>query len=112
MPDEATCYRWALDPTHGFCDQYTRARAIQAERMADEIIELADSRLGEGDEGQFDNVQRSRLQVDTRKWYLSKVLPKKFGEKTAVTHSFDLSGLSNEELEALERIQSKLAPKP
>lgn len=28
---------------------------------------------------------RSRLRVDTRKWYLSKVLPKKFGEKMDVT---------------------------
>lgn len=28
---------------------------------------------------------RSRLRVDTRKWYLSKVLPKKFGEKLDLT---------------------------
>ena len=30
-------------------------------------------------------VLRSRLRVDTRKWYLSKVLPKKFGEKLDLT---------------------------
>lgn len=28
---------------------------------------------------------RSRLRVDTRKWYLSKVLPKKFGDHLDLT---------------------------
>jgi hypothetical protein len=28
-----------------------------------------------------DMVERSRLQVDTRKWYLSKLAPKRYGEK-------------------------------
>jgi hypothetical protein len=32
-----------------------------------------------------EHIQRSRLRVDTRKWYLSKVLPKKFGDKVDVT---------------------------
>lgn len=39
---------------------------------------------GKNDEGWVangENVHRSRLRVDTRKWLLSKMLPKKFGDK-------------------------------
>ena len=86
MPDRSTVLDWALNLDHPFSPQYTRAREIQAEVMADDIVDLSDQRLSEGNEGAFDNVQRSRLQVDTRKWYLSKVLPKKFGEKLSVEH--------------------------
>jgi hypothetical protein len=40
----------------------------------------------EDDEGRtrtdHDVIARSRLRVDTRKWYLSKVLPKIYGDRT------------------------------
>jgi len=32
-------------------------------------------------------VQRSRLRVDSRKWFASKVAPKKYGERFALTGS-------------------------
>ena len=32
-----------------------------------------------------EHIQRSRLRVDTRKWYLSKLNPKKYGDKVDVT---------------------------
>jgi len=32
-------------------------------------------------------IGRSRLRVDTRKWYLSKVLPKIYGDKLQTEHS-------------------------
>jgi hypothetical protein len=31
------------------------------------------------------DVQRARLQVDTRKWLLSKLAPKKYGERLELT---------------------------
>jgi len=34
-----------------------------------------------------DHVQRSRLRIETRKWILSKALPKIYGDKVAVTDS-------------------------
>jgi hypothetical protein len=34
------------------------------------------------EERRGDMLGHRRLQVDTRKWYLSKVLPKKFGDKS------------------------------
>jgi hypothetical protein len=34
-----------------------------------------------------DMVDRSRLQIDARKWILSKLLPKKYGDKVEHEHS-------------------------
>jgi hypothetical protein len=97
MPAESTVRAWALDNVEGFSAQYARAREIGYERHADQIIELADqSRVGvkrttradgavELVEG--DMVERSRLQVDARKWILAKMLPKRFGDKVDLHHS-------------------------
>ena len=75
MPHKSTVIRWTLT-IDDFHDHYARAREIQAELMADEITDIADSENGD--------VQRDRLKVDTRKWYLSHVLPKKYGDKKAI----------------------------
>lgn len=67
---------------------YARARDLQADKMADDIIKIADD--GENDtytddQGQVktnqDVIARSRLRVDARKWLASKMAPKKYGEK-------------------------------
>ena len=34
-----------------------------------------------------ENIQRSRLRVDSRKWLASKLLPKKYGDKLDVNQS-------------------------
>lgn len=97
MPNASTVFLWVLDDDKKeFSDKYAKARATQAELMFEEINEIADdgtndyvTRLNaDGEEYETVNtehIQRSRLRVDTRKWYLSKVLPKKFGEKTDIT---------------------------
>jgi len=50
--------------------------------MADELVEPADGDCI-GPDGRPDNalVQQHRLQVDTWKWLLSKMLPKRFGDR-------------------------------
>ncbi|WP_203228812.1 hypothetical protein, partial [Flavobacterium sp. LMO6] len=55
-------------------------------------IEIADKQsedVGEDENGNkvinHNIVQRNRLQIDARKWALSKMLPKKFGDKTDIT---------------------------
>lgn len=73
-----------------FRDAYDLARNIQAEGMADEIVDIADDARndwmevhGKNDTGwrvNNENVQRSRLRIDARKWVLSKLLPKKYGD--------------------------------
>lgn len=98
MPDKATVLRWLSDDQHqAFCDQYARAREAQADKYAEEIIEIADN--GENDTYVDENgntrtdqdvIARSRLRVEARKWYASKLAPKKYGDKLAVGGADDL----------------------
>lgn len=94
MPSEATVRAWALDDVEGFASQYARAREIGYERLADEILDISDDSTGDvvvDDHGNertdAERVARSRLRVDSRKWLLSKMLPKKYGEKVTTEHT-------------------------
>ena len=80
MPSASTIFYWLIDEEKKeFLEQYKKARNVEAELMFEELREIADNQEGD--------VMRDRLRVDTRKWYLSKVLPKKFGEKVGLEHS-------------------------
>ena len=88
MPDRATVTNWLITDKEGFFSQYTRARDIGLDEMADELFDIADDSTRDtfvDDNGNertnSEVVARSRLRVDTRKWYLSKLAPKKYGEK-------------------------------
>lgn len=72
MPAYGTVMVWLDKDLDGAQEKYARARAIQADKLAEATIDIAD---GEGD------VQRDRLRVDARKWFASKVAPKKYGDK-------------------------------
>lgn len=85
-----------------FREEYTRARELQAHRMAEEIFSIADDSSGDqvtrykedGTEYKatdHDNINRARLRVDTRKWYLSKVLPKLYGDKIEVNQTGEVT---------------------
>ena len=78
-PDASTIYDW-IHRHSEFAEQYARARGVQAEHWADELVELADKSV---------DAQKARLQIDTRKWVASKLLPKKYGERQQIEHSTD-----------------------
>lgn len=59
-----------------FAEQYARAREIQADLFADEIIEIADKCFATQDD-----VAKAKLQLDARKWVCSKLHPKKYSER-------------------------------
>jgi hypothetical protein len=63
--------------------EYARAREDLIERIANEVIELSDADVGMLPDGKKDwaAVQKHKLQVDTRKWLLSKLAPKKYGDR-------------------------------
>ena len=90
MPAQSTVYKW-LEDNPAFTEQYTRARARQAEFMLDEILEIADDTTQDteyGDAGPKANaewISRSKLRVDARKWAMSKLAPKKYGDKLDLT---------------------------
>jgi hypothetical protein len=91
MPPDRTIWRW-LDEKPAFRQKYASAKEVQAERQAEELLEIADNgrndwmeRHQDGEAGlvpDHEHINRSRLRVDTRKWLMSKMLPKKYGDKT------------------------------
>lgn len=90
MPSKTTVFRW-LEASDDFRDQYARARECQAENMLEEILEIADETAADwqakedGTEvANHEVVARSRLRVDARKWAMSKLAPKKYGDKVQV----------------------------
>ena len=108
MPDASAVLGWRNSDTDGFAQRYADARGIGYERLAEEIMIISDSNPPVLDNGATDSgaVQDKRLRVDTRKWLLSKVLPKIYGDhKTlevtgTVTTVDDRTGLL-EEIKAL-----------
>lgn len=91
MPSTSMVMRWAND-IQVFREQYAKAREDLLEHWAEDIIEISDdgSRdyLPAGDDGgvrvDYDHISRSKLRVDSRKWILSKLAAKKYGDRTAV----------------------------
>lgn len=74
MPARQTIYR-ALGSDEVFRAAFEASKKIGLEALADDLLDLAD-------DGSADP-QRSKLQIDTRKWLLAKLLPKEYGEKVA-----------------------------
>ena len=63
-------------------ERYARAKEIYADSIFDEIIEISDHSSEDHTPFTGGNViQRDRLKVDARKWILSKLEPKKYGDK-------------------------------
>jgi hypothetical protein len=95
MPAASTVFKW-LSERKEFSEQYARARELQADHLAEEILQIADD--GQNDTYQTDNgeavnhdvIARSRLRVDARKWLAAKMAPKKYGDKLAVGGADDL----------------------
>lgn len=110
FPHESTVRGWARDEGD-FGTQYTRARQIGYDALAEELLAVARGTRkavirkvvrkvtevqGEEVEGseeveetltESDAVDARRLHVDALKWTLSKMLPKVYGDKVAMEHA-------------------------
>ena len=71
----------------GLIDDYVRAREARADMMFEEMEEIANEKVGESvdDNG---NIRldsgwqtRQKLRIDTLKWILSRMNPKKYGDR-------------------------------
>lgn len=90
LPCAATVFNW-LRVHKGFLEQYTRAKEESADAMAEDILDISDNASNDwmdtNDDGNpgyrlnGENIQRSRLRVESRKWLMSKQKPKKYGDK-------------------------------
>jgi hypothetical protein len=76
MPDKSTVFRWLADRKE-FRRQYAHAMAARADLFAEEIIEIAD----DASDDSATVIARARLRVDTRKWLMARMAPKKYGGK-------------------------------
>lgn len=92
MPHYSTVMRW-IEAHPEFRDNYTRATEQRADRMAEEMLDIADDSTGDMTETEdgtvvnHEHVQRAKLRVDTRKWLLAKMMPKKYGERVQTEHT-------------------------
>ncbi|EPS1554651.1 MULTISPECIES: terminase small subunit-like protein [Proteus] len=75
MPSKATVFRW-LSENAEFRDQYAKATEQRADALFEEILEIADDVLPDSAE-----VAKAKLRIDTRKWSLARMSPKKYGDK-------------------------------
>jgi transposase-like protein len=92
MPSIRTVNQWVRENREGFNIRYRDAREIGCYTLADQALDIADDCRDDWTERQRKdgtiefvvdqgNIKRSRLRVDTRQWRLSKMLPKRFGDR-------------------------------
>jgi len=89
MPVRSTVMLWLLKYKE-FSDKYTQAREAQADFYFEQMLDIADNIEGDmildengNSTGKFnhENINRSRLRVDTRKWIVARLAPKKYGDR-------------------------------
>lgn len=90
MPTRKSFFEWVAKDD-GIKRKYEFAMEMRADLYAEEIIEIADDGKNDtytDEKGNVcanqDVIARSRLRVDARKWYASKLAPKKYGERTTL----------------------------
>ena len=125
-------------------EQYALAREAGYKIIADEILAIADENYTTVEEDVLDEsgspvmnadghrlqrsikvplsnegIARNRLRIDSRKWMLSKMLPKVYGDKIQTEHTgpnggpvqltaVDMKNLSDDELESMTRMMKKI----
>ena len=143
MSSVATLLEWVNADPSGVGKHYAHAREIGYALLADEIVQLSDKThewvtvhaLDPNGDPMYDEkgeprlkkmlmplnsdvIAHKRVQIDTRKWMLSKMLPKVYGDKITQEHTgsnggpialaaVDLKNLSDDELENMSRLLAK-----
>jgi hypothetical protein len=121
-PTRSTVLDWVTSNPK-FHRMYSQAKEIGYYCWADEIVDIADTKHEVDSDGElvkFDpiDVAMTKFRIDTRKWMLSKMLPKIYGDKLTNVHvgadgapiqiaAMDLKGLSSEELASLQALMAK-----
>lgn len=94
MPQAPTIFKWIRE-IEEFAKQYARAKEEATDAMAEEILAISD----ETDEGQVitekgdgtteikreDMLGHRKLRIETRKWLMAKMKPKRYGDKMDMT---------------------------
>lgn len=111
MPNKSTVLRWLREKDE-IRAQYASARADLLDHWAEDIIEISDDGTLDtlpgldkhGNEvtvANHANVQRDRLRVDARKWLMSRLGPKKYGDHVEVEHSGEVGHVHRVDITSL-----------
>jgi hypothetical protein len=90
MPARTTVLRW-LEEQSSFAKRYQHAREALMDWYSEEILKIAFDDSGDlivdGDRVVAGHhvVQRARLKVDTVKWIMAKLAPKRYGDRPEIT---------------------------
>lgn len=89
VPSGQTIFSW-MRKYPEFLEQYTRAKEESSDAMAEDIIDISDNATNDWMENNDpdnpyfklngEHIQRSKLRVESRKWLMSKMKPKKYGD--------------------------------
>ncbi|WFL66384.1 ubiquitin carboxyl-hydrolase [Pantoea sp. X85] len=77
MPSKTSVFRWLAEHSE-FRDQYAKATETRADAIFEEMFDIADNVAEEAAA-----VGKARLRIDTRKWALARMNPKKYGDKVS-----------------------------
>lgn len=105
IPARTSVIQWVIDDRDGFADRYHRARELQRDSWADDIVTISDDgtndwmeRAGKDGETKLvynrDSVDRSKLRVASRQWLMKVGSPQKYGDKVENTHKGDAAFLA------------------
>lgn len=116
MPAMSTVFKWLREIT-AFSEQYAKAKQEAADAMAEDILEITDTPMlgeivtvkadGSREVRKEDMLGHRRLQVDSRKWIMSKLLPKKYGDKVDVTTGGDKLGFDVSAAQAAQLVRER-----
>jgi hypothetical protein len=113
-----------VKPEGMLADRYAHAREAMIHTIAEEVLQISDtdpiSIVDQHGISRYDSaaVQHQRLRVDSRKWLLSKMMPKVYGDKTTqevtganggplTITALDLKNLTDEELDNMDYLMAK-----
>lgn len=106
-PSRRTIYNW-LREQPDFREQYALAQLDGAHAWADEAVEIADDGSNDWMENNDpdnpgwkfngEHVQRSKLRVETRKWYAARMNPKAYGERVEISGEIRQRDISDQPL--------------
>jgi hypothetical protein len=92
MPAASSVRHWVKDDREGFTARYWQAREFGCQTIADQTLPIVDDRRNDWivrhrEDGTTEKIldperiNRARLRFQARRWLLSKILPKKFGDR-------------------------------
>lgn len=99
LPAPSQIYEW-LRVSEELQEMYARAKRDQSDYLAEEMLDIADDARNDymlmiSADGQEKKaldkefVQRSRLRIETRKWLMGKLHPRRYGDTVFNKHSID-----------------------